>query len=194
VGEIKHAEQGEITMTPVGMTLVGKTKTMVGQPAVYERPDEHYLGIRAQTPFKGMFTVIDKHLFKELRAWMKQAQVEPAGLPFFRYYVINMEGEMDVEVGIPVATALAGNDRVCPGVLPGGRYASLVYVGHGYTGNGALTRWAMENGHRFDQWDVPNGTAFRARYERYLTDPKIQPLKSKWEVEVAVRLLDDQPR
>ena len=61
----------------------------------------------------------------------------------------------------------------------GGRYASLVYVGSGYTGNGALTRWAIENGHAFDEWDVLNGTAYRARYERYLTDPKIQPLKSK---------------
>ncbi len=141
-----------------------------------------------------MFTVIDKHLFKELRAWMKEEGVEPAGLPFFRYYVINLEGEMDIEVGIPVATPLPGNGRVAPGVLPGGRYASLVYIGNGYTGNGALTRWAIENGHAFDEWAVPNGAAFRARYERYLTDPKTQPLKTKWEVEVAVKLLDDQSR
>jgi effector-binding domain-containing protein len=181
-------------MSMAEMTRVGETRTWVGKPGVYERPDEHYIGIRTQTPFKGMFTVIDKHLFKELRAWMKQEGIEPAGQPFFRYYIINMEGEMDVEVGIPVATALSGNGRVCPGVLPGGRYASLVYRGTGYTGSGALTRWAIENGHAFDQWDDPKGTAFRARYERYLTDPNVQPLKSKWEVEVAVRLVDDQLR
>jgi len=173
-----------------GMTLVDKTRTRVSEPGVYERPDEHYMGIRTQTPFKGMFTMIDKHLFKELRAWKKQEGVEPAGLPFFRYYVINMEGEMDVEVGIPVAAALPGNGRVCPGVLPGGRYASLVYIGTGYTGSVALTRWAMENGYVFDEWAVPNGMGYRARYERYLTDPKIQPLKSKWECEVAVKLAD----
>ena len=181
-------------MTVIEKTLVGKTRTMVSKPGVYERPDEHYMGIRVQTPFKGMFTVIDKHLFKELRDWMQQEGVEPAGLPFFRYYVINLDGEMDVEVGIPVAKALSGNERVHPGVLPGGRYASLVYVGTGYTGNGALTRWAIENGHAFDEWAVPNGAAFRARYERYLTDPKIEPLKSKWEVEVAVKLVDNPPR
>lgn len=176
------------------MTLVQKTRTMVSEPGVYERPDEHYLGIRVQTPFKGMFTLIDKHLFKELRAWMQQAGVAPAGQPFFRFYIINMAGEMDVEVGIPVATALTGHGRVKPGVLPGGRYASLVYVGTGYTGSGALTRWAMEHGHVFDEWQVSNGMAYRARYKRYLTDPKIQPLKSKWEVEVAIKLVDDQPR
>jgi effector-binding domain-containing protein len=179
-------------MTMTGKTIVGKTRTMVSEPRVYERPDEHYMGIRVQTPFKGMFTVIDKHLFKELRAWMEQEGVEPAGQPFFRYYIINMEGEMDVEVGIPVATALPGNGRVCPAVLPGGRYASLVYIGTGYTGSGALTRWAIENGLAFDEWAVPNGMAYRARYERYLSDPKIQPLKSKWECEVAVKLVDDQ--
>jgi effector-binding domain-containing protein len=181
-------------MTMMEKTTVGKTKTMVGKPGVYERPDEHYMGIRTQTPFKGMFTVIDKQLFKELRAWMKQEGVEPVGQPFFRYYVINMEGEMDVEVGIPVTIALPSDGRVRPGVLPGGRYASLVYIGTGYTGSGALISWAIENGVAFDQWDVPKGTAFRARYERYLTDPKIQPLKSKWEVEVAIKLADDQPR
>lgn len=176
-----------------GMTLVAKTRTRVSEPRVYVRPDEHYMGIRTQTPFNGMYTVIDKHLFRELRDWMKQMDIEPTGQPFFRYYVINMEGEMDVEVGIPVNTTLTGDGRVCPGVLPGGCYASLVYIGTGYTGSGALTRWAIENGLAFDQWDVPKGSAFRARYERYLTDPKIQPLKSKWEVEVAVKLVDDRP-
>jgi effector-binding domain-containing protein len=188
---LKKLSEGEITMTLLEKTIVGKTRTMVSTPGIYERPDEHYLGIRVQTPFKGMFTVIDKQLFKELRAWMEHEGVEPAGMPFFRFYIINMEGEMDVEVGIPVATPLPGNGRVAPGIMPGGRYASLIYVGTGYTGSGALTRWAMENGHNFDEWAVPHGgMAYRARYERYLTDPKIQPLKSKWEVEVAIKLLD----
>lgn len=173
------------------MTLVANTRTIVSEPRIYERPAEHYMGIRTQTAFKGMFTLIDKHLTKELRVWMKKEGVEPAGQPFFRFYIINMGGEMDIEVGIPVATALTcGNGRVHPGVLPAGRYASLVYIGTGYTGSGALTRWAIENGHAFDQWDDQKGTAFGARYERYLTDPKIQPLKSKWEVEVAVKLAD----
>jgi len=29
-------------MTPLEMALVGKTSTMVSQPGVYERPDEHF--------------------------------------------------------------------------------------------------------------------------------------------------------
>lgn len=181
-------------MIPAGMTKVPKTQTWVTEPRIYERSEEQYLGIRIQTPFKGMFTVIDKRLLKEIRTWMQGQGIQPAGQPFFRYYVINMDGEMDVEAGIPVTGVLPGYGRIRHGILPGGRYASLNYVGTGYTGSGALTRWAMENGHVFDEWALPNGTAYRARYERYLTDPKIQPLKSKWECEVAVKLVEEQPR
>jgi hypothetical protein len=165
-------------------------RTLVSKPKIDERPQELYMGIRIPTPFKGMFTVVDKHLFKELKAWMKQERIEPQGPPFLRYHVINMDGEMDIEVGIPVDQALPGNGRVCPGVLPSGRYASLIYINNGYTGNGALTRWGIENGLAFDQWHDPKGDAFRARYERYLTDPRVQPLKTRWEVEVAIKLAD----
>jgi hypothetical protein len=48
-------------------------------------------------------------------------------------------------------------------------------------------------GFAFDQWEVPKALR-TTRYERYLTDPKIRALMSKWEVEVAVKLVDDQPR
>ncbi|MBX3064646.1 MAG: GyrI-like domain-containing protein [Anaerolineae bacterium] len=180
---VKQPEPHDSRFTLVNRTLVGK-------PKIDERPEQHYMGIRTQTPFKGMFTVVDKHLFKELRAWLKQEGIEPAGSPILRYHVINMEGEMDIEVGIPVAEALPGNGRVRLGVLPAGRYASLIYINNGYTGNGALTRWGIENGLAFDQWADPKGTAFKSRYEAYLTDPKIQPLKTKWEVEVAIKLAD----
>src|SRR5215475_4509075 len=111
--------------------------TTVGKPKIDERAEVQYMGIRTQTPFKGMFSVVTK-LFKEINAWVKKQGIEPAGPPFLRYHVIDMEGPMDIEVGVPVAKPLAGDDRVHPGVLPGGRYASLIYIGNGYTGNAAL--------------------------------------------------------
>lgn len=163
--------------------------TTVGKPKIDERPEQQYMGIRTQTPFKGMFSVATKQL-KELNAWFKKQGVEPAGPSFLRYHVIDMEGEMDIETGIIVTSPLAGEGRVCPGVLPGGRYASLIYIGHGLTGNKTLIRWCIESGLVFDRWDDPKGDAFRSRYEAYLTDPKIQPLKTKWEVEVAIKLAD----
>jgi effector-binding domain-containing protein len=163
---------------------------IVKEPNVDTRPEQPYMGIRTQTPFKGMFKVVDK-LFKEMRAWAKAHHVEYAAPPFLRYHVIDMNGEMDIEVGIPVAAPMPGDGRVQPGVIPAGRYANLVYTGSGLTGNKTLIEWARANGLAWDRWDDPKGDGFRSRYEAYLTDPKVEPRKTKWEVEVAIKLADD---
>jgi effector-binding domain-containing protein len=164
--------------------------TTVTEPRIDYREAKPYLGIRTQTPMSGMSKVIGK-LFKEMNAWLKKEKVEPAGPPFLRYHVIDMAGEMDIEVGTPVAAALPVNGRVTNGVLPAGRYASLVYVGNGYTGNKVLVEWAKANGIAWDRWDDAKGDAFRSRYETYLTDPAIEPRKTKWDVEVAIKLADE---
>lgn len=162
---------------------------MIGDPRIDERDEQPYMGIRIQLPMKGMFSVVDK-LFKELDVWLKQRDIQPAGAPFLRYHVIDMRGEMDVEVGRPVAVALPGDGRVAPGLLPAGRYASLVFSGSGLAGNKALIEWARANGIAWDRWDDEKGDAFRARYESYLTDPRVEPRKTKWEIEVAIKLAE----
>lgn len=180
--------------------------TIIGEPRVNYRAETPTLGIRTRTPFKGMFKVADK-LFKELYAWAKQHGITPAGPSFLRLHVIDMAGEMDIEVGFPVsapgeraapeelaapvAAAAAGDGRVQPGTLPAGRYASLVYSGSGLQGNKALLGWGKENGLAWDRWQDPRGDAFRARYESYLTDPKLEPRKTKWQVELAIKLRDE---
>ncbi len=162
---------------------------IVSGPKIDERKEQPYMGIRTQTPMKGMSKVVTK-LFKEMNAWVKKEGMEAAGAPFLRFHVIDMVGKMDIEVGMPVATALPNTERVTAGVIPAGRYASLVYTGSGYTGNKTLVEWAKANGIAWDRWDDPNGDAFRSRYESYLTDPKVEPRKTKWEVEVAIKLAD----
>jgi effector-binding domain-containing protein len=110
-----------------------------------------------------------------------------------RYHVIDMAGEMDVEVGVPVADA-QGDQRAVAGTLPAGRYASLVYSGvDGVEGNKALIDWAAANNISWDRWDDPCGDAFRSRVEYFLTDPDAEPDQAKWETEVAIRLADEQP-
>lgn len=164
----------------------------IGKPKIDERKEQPYMGIRIQTPMKGMGKELTK-LFKEMNKWVDKNGLERAGAPFHRFYVIDMEGDMDLEVGIPVAAPVKGDERVHPGVLPAGRYASLIYTGSGYAGNKALVEWARDNGVAWDRWDDPKGDAFRCRYEAYLTDPKIEPRKTKWEVEVAIKLAEEQP-
>lgn len=166
------------------------SKTKLSPAKVDTRPEQHYVGIRIQTPMKGMFTVVRK-LFTEMNKWMAKQGLKESAPPFLRYHVIDMEGEMDIEVGFPVEKPLAGDARVKPGILPAGRYASLIYVGSGYSGNKALLEWGGAQGLKWDRWDEPKGDAFRSRYEAYLTDPAVEPKKNKWEVEVAIKLTDE---
>lgn len=163
---------------------------MIGDPKLDNRKEKRYLGIRFQVPFKGMSSHISKR-FKEIQHWAGEHGVRIAGAPFLRYYVIDMAGEMDLEVGIPVSAAHSGDELVRPGVLPAGRYASLVYTGSGYAGNKALIEWAEAQGIRWDRWDDPKGDAFRSRYESYLTDPKVEPRRKNWQVEVAIKVVVD---
>jgi hypothetical protein len=161
--------------------------TTIGEPKIDVRPEQVYMGIRTIAPFKGMFKVVDK-LSKEMNIWMKVRDVKPAGPPFLRFHVIDMRGKMDLTYGIPVGEALPGDGYVTTDILVAGRYASLIFSGSGLAGNKALIEWVRANGMDFDRWDTDAGDNFRCRYEAYLTDPKLEPRKTKWKVEVAIKL------
>ena len=154
---------------------------MFTEPKVEERTEQHYVAMRTQATMHELGTVIPQ-LLGDVFAWLGQHGIPPAGAPFIRYLV-----------------AASGDGRVCAGVLPAGRYASLVYTGP-YDGNGlveanaALLEWGAEQGLVWDTWAAENGDGFGARLESYLTDPQQEPDPAKWETEVAIRVADDQPR
>ncbi len=162
---------------------------IIREPRIDHRPEQAYMGIRIVSPFTGMSKMIGK-ISKEMSAWVKAHGVQPAGPPFLRFHVIDMRGKMEISYGLPVGAALPGDSRVTADVLVAGRYASLVYVNGGVAGNRALIEWVRANGMDFDRWDTEAGDNFRCRYETYLTDPKIEPRKTKWEIEVAIKLAD----
>src|SRR5205085_980723 len=97
---------------------------MISQPKVEERAEQPYVARRTQATMHELGTVIPQ-LLGEIFAWLGTQGAAPAGAPFIRYLVINMAAQLDIEVGIPVASTLSGDDRICAGVLPAGRYASL---------------------------------------------------------------------
>ena len=168
---------------------------MITTPKIDDRAERQYVGIRTQVPMSAFSKVIPQ-LHGEVFRWLEQQGVAPDGAPFMRFHVINMADEMDIELGVPTASALTGDERVRPGVLPSGRYAALVYtdVKNGIEANGALLDWAAEHGSVWDRSASAHGDGFGARYESYLTDPADEPDMAKWETEVAIRLADDQPR
>jgi hypothetical protein len=164
--------------------------TTVGTPKIDTRPEQAYMGIRTIAPFSGMFKVVTK-ISKDMNRWLKVRGVVPSGAPFLRYHVIDMSGSMDITFGFPVVQALPDDGLVSAGALAAGRYASLIYIGNGLTGNKALIEWVRANGLEFDRWDTDQGDNFRCRYETYLTDPKLEPRKTRWEVEVAIKLAEN---
>jgi effector-binding domain-containing protein len=163
---------------------------MISEPKIDERSARHTVGIRTIVPFRTMFAEVDK-LLKELRKWVNAHGIAEQGPFFLRLHVIDMEGSMNIEVGFMVAEALPGDARVTPGVLPGGRYASLIYTNSGMAANKALLNWGKENGLTWDRWQEPAGDAFRCRYEAYLTDYRVEHRKTKWEIELAIKLADE---
>jgi effector-binding domain-containing protein len=162
---------------------------MISEPKIEYREEKLYMGIRTIAPFKGMFAEVDK-LIKELRRWVKQHGVAGEGPFFLRYHVIDMEGPMDIEVGFVVKEHLPSDERVKPGVLPSGNYATLTYSGSGLAGNKALISWAKDNNAAWDRWDDKAGDGFCCRYEAFLTAPRLQPRKTQ-NVNLAIKIADN---
>lgn len=164
---------------------------MFSEPKVENRSEQHYVAIRTQTTMNGLDTAIPQGI-GEVAAWLGKQSVAPTGAPFVRYLVIDMEALLEIEVGFPVANALPGDGRVCAGVLPPGRYASLVYTGidNGIQGNWELLKWGAAQGLVWDSWGTEKGDAFGARFESFLTNPDEEPDRAKWKTEVAIRVKD----
>jgi effector-binding domain-containing protein len=139
------------------------------------------------TPFRGMLRVRDD-LLTELYAWLDTNAFTDVGPAFLRLHVIDMDGPMGLEVGVATPGRVAGDDRVRPGVLPAGDYATLTYRDHARRANKALLDWIGARGIELDRDEVPEGDRFGCRYEAYVTDPRSEPRKTKWHVELNMRV------
>ena len=167
-----------------------KAENIIGPVSIVEKPERSYLGIRFKTPFDGMFALVTKAL-KELRKWSKENSLSEEGPYFLRYYLTDMKGMMDVEVGLMTNSGLVGQGRIKSGSLPKGRYATLVYSGNGLRGNQALMKWGKDHGITFDPLVVGEAESYTCRYEAYLTDYRTEPRKLLWKIELSIKIADD---
>jgi hypothetical protein len=130
----------------------------------------------------------------ELFGWLKRHGIVMVATPFIRYLVTD-GARLEVEVGIPVAIPIPGDEPVIAGTLPAGRYLVQRYTGQLVDLRGAeamLERWAEQYGTVEGREPIDVGTIWRGRIERFLTNPTTEPDPSKWDVEVAY-LLDANP-
>jgi hypothetical protein len=75
-------------------------------------------------------------------------------------------------------------------VLPAGQYAHLTYSRYALRGNQTLSIWVKEQKLEADREDTSSGEVFGCRYEAYLTDYRTEPRKTKWHVDLVIRLRD----
>lgn len=160
-------------------------------PEITERGEQPYVAIRAQVGMHELEGFARR--LGDVFGWLAARDLAPAGPPFFRFNVIDMERQLQMEAGVPVQAAIDGDDQVIAGVIPAGRYATVTYIGHPenlVTATGQLLDWAAQRGLQWDMTVGDDGEHWGARLENYLTDPAEQPDMTKWETELAFRLAD----
>jgi effector-binding domain-containing protein len=156
---------------------------------IADRPAQPYVAVRRTVTMQTFPEIADR--LPGLFGWLAERGVAPAGPPFFRYLVIDMERALDVEAGVPVAVPVDGEGEVLAGTLPAGRYAATTHVGHPdelVAVTGAFLDEAATHGHRFDTTETDRVTRWGCRLELLLTNPAEQPDMNKWETKLAFRL------
>ena len=166
---------------------------MLTLPKIVERGEQPYVGIVAKVTMREIGPTAQT-LLPEVFGWLANRGIVPAGPPFFKYNVIDMARELEIEFGVPTRDPVESDARVRAGRLPAGRYASLVFHGHYdelIDANAVLIGWAKLCGFRWDSEETAAGERFGCRLEVYRTNPAEEPDSSKWETEVAIRIADE---
>ena len=160
-------------------------------PEITQRAAQPYAGISAWVTMVTIGSVADR--IPEIFGWLGARGIAPAGPPFFRYHVIDMERQLQVEVGVPVAAAIEDDGEVRAGTLPAGRFAIMTHTGAPETLVAPTTElldWAQGRGLAWDVTPSDAGEQWGCRVEFYLTNPAEEPDPSKWETQLAFRLAD----
>ncbi|MQA86755.1 MAG: GyrI-like domain-containing protein [Streptosporangiales bacterium] len=164
---------------------------MPREPRVVDRAEQPYVAVRGLVTMQTIDAIADR--LPDVFGWLGAHGVEPAGAPFLKFNVIDMERELEIEAGVPVAAVVEGDGGVFGGVLPAGRYAAVIHVGHPdelVDVTAALLDWAAERDLRWDMSETGAGQVWGCRLELYKTHPNEEPDMNKWETELAFRLAD----
>ena len=164
---------------------------MPAAPQIETRAEQPYMAIRARLTYAEIDALGAR--FGEVFAWLAARGLAPAGAPFFRYNVIDMMQELEVDAGVPVAAAVDGDGHMVSGVLPAGRYAVLTHMGPPSElpeVTKGLLDWAAGQGLSWDMSPGEYGERWGGRLEMYPTDPSLEPDMSKWVTQLAFRLAD----
>lgn len=162
------------------------------EPKLVQRSEQPYAAIKVLVTMQELAEVVPP-LNGEVFGWLAEHGATPAGPPFWKYNVIDMARQLEIEAGVTVDAPITGDDRVRAGALPSGTYATLTHTGHPDSlmeATAALLQYGDEHGWRWDRADTAEGDRWASRLEFYLTDPQDEPDLTKWETELAFRIAD----
>jgi|SRR5215217_5341420 len=163
---------------------------MLTLPQIIDRPAQRYVAV--QLPVTIPFGDDLDPAFDELFAAFSAAEVEPNGMEFFKFNLIDMP-RLEIEVGMTTDALLPLSNRMIAGELPAGRYVSLSYTGQ-YDNlmdvTAMLVGWAKEKGLKWDSRDTPNGEQFACRLEVHDNNPSIEPDPAKLKTTLLFKLAD----
>jgi effector-binding domain-containing protein len=156
-------------------------------PEIVEIGERPYVALRGKVAMNGIGAFADR--LREVIDWLAAKEVAPNDAPFFKYDVIDMAGELVMEIGFPVDDLRSGEGEIVTGVLPAGRYATARHHGHPdglMAATGDLLDWGKEHG---VEWDA-NGDHWTARLEIYLSDPREVLDMNDWDTDLQFKLKD----
>jgi effector-binding domain-containing protein len=174
-----------------GLSSVQQTRTPRPRFTVVEEGQQPYVAVTGAVTMDTIPEIADR--FEEVEGWVAAQGLAPAGPPFFRYRVIDMDRRLVMEAGVPTTTTLAGEGEIRPDVLPAGRYVTTTHVGHPadlVRVTGELLAWAEDQGLAFDAEPSAAGEVWGCRLEWMETDPALEPDMSRWQTRLAFRLAD----
>jgi len=136
------------------------------QCEIREQEPRPTLSIRTRTPIDGLPRLLGES-YGKIAGYLAELDEQPTGAPFAAYYNMDMQ-DLDVEIGFPVKTPLAGKGEIQASQVPGGKLGFALHTGR-YADIAptydALTEFVKEQGFE------PSGVA----YEFYLNDPQETP-------------------
>jgi len=172
------------------MACAREEAKVVAPPAIVHRTEQPYVAIRVLVTMQTLGEVLPG-LHPKVRQWLHSQGVEPAGRPFCKFNVIDMDRQLEVEGGFGVPAPLTGDDQVLAAVLPAGRYATLWHTGHPdglIDATSTLRDWVAQQGLTWDMTPTPDGERWGCRLEIYHDEPGQD--MNDWKTELAFKLAD----
>ena len=163
---------------------------MLTIPQIINRTAQRYIAIRL--PVSIPFDADMDPAFDELFSAFSSAGVEPNGMEFIKFNLIDMP-RLEIEVGMTTNASIQPSGQLIEGVLPAGRYVSLTYTGS-YANlmdvTAMLVGWAKEKGLKWDSHQTPHGEQFACRLEVHDNNPSIEPDPAKLQTTLLFKLAD----